>query len=149
MCVLHCCQGPRWFQESVVFLVGSSESCFWQFWSQQCLYHIVAHRKYIALVKRNWTLHIIGCQDRAFPPAAVWCFPSVASLSLERPADLTVAEACWCFSPIVKCFSPHCLLLSGCFKFVFLLQIMSNERKFLHCSCKDVQHFFKYIFLYP
>lgn len=75
-----------------------SESCYRLFGSQQCLHHIAARRKYIVLVKWSWTLYIIGCQGRVLPPAAVWCFPSVASLSLERPTDLTAAAAARCCS---------------------------------------------------
>lgn len=94
-------------------------------------------------VKWNWTLYIIGCQDRVLPPAAVWCFPSVASLSLERPTDLAAA-ARWCPNsqnvfPLTVLRCVIAVILSACHKWCHVRGNFCHVHFSFLCLLKNVK----------
>lgn len=131
----------------MVFLVWSSESCYWLFWSQQCLYHIAAQRKYIVLVKWKWTLCIIGRQDLVLPLRLYGVFPFSDISFIRASRKHHCSSMLVLFLIFWNDFSlpppPLPNLCCHCFNFVFQV---SSEMQCLPCLCKSLA---KYLYLFP
>lgn len=102
-------------------------------WSQRCLYHIAAQRKYTVLVKWTWTSYINSCQRSHFSPCGCTRFPfrGISFISAaHRSSSNSILPL---FPSTLDRFFGRCLLLYHYLQFVFLPQTMLYRSVYLYC----------------